>query len=131
HGSNAKAVELPIAGQDAVSPARQPSIGANPERAITADPQGPDVMGRQTLIAWRFPRDGLHAVEAKQTDLGTKPEISVWRLHDCVDGAFRKTITDLPRRVRVLTRVERRIQGKRARSRGEQQADERGAESRG
>src|SRR5215813_11418536 len=62
------------------------------------------------LTRWRLPGKGLHTIEANQTKLGTQPEITVGRLSNAADDTFGKALADLPRRVRVLVDVERRIQ---------------------
>jgi hypothetical protein len=62
------------------------------------------------LIRRRLPRDRSHAIEAKQAEFCTQPEITVRCLSNGEDQAFGKALTDLPRRVCVLTDVQRRIQ---------------------
>src|ERR1700732_3495406 len=58
----------------------------------------------------RLPRDSSNPIEAKKTEVRAQPEITVGRLSNCEDCAFEKTVTNLPRRVRVLTHVQRRVQ---------------------
>src|SRR6266853_1233230 len=68
------------------------------------------------LVRWRLPGDDPDAIEPQQAEFGTEPEITVGRLDDRPDPAFEKAIADLPRRVRVLTDVQFRVQGERARA---------------
>ena len=57
-----------------------------------------------------LPGDASNAIEAKQAEFRAQPEITVGRLRDRLDGAVGKAFADLPRRVRVLIDVERRVQ---------------------
>jgi hypothetical protein len=59
------------------------------------------------LTRRRLPWDDPDAIEAKQAEFGTEPEIAIGRLSNCVDDAFEEAVADLPRCVRVLTDVER------------------------
>ncbi len=74
------------------------------------------------LIRWRLPGDVPDTIEAKQAEFRAQPEITVGRLGNGVDGAFGKAVADLPRRVRVLADVQRRIQRERARAPRQQYA---------
>src|SRR4029077_7959581 len=71
------------------------------------------------------PGDGLHAVEAKQAELRTEPEITVGRVGEGSDCAFEKPLADGPRLVGVLTDVELGIQRESARTPRQQQASQR------
>lgn len=53
--------------------------------------------------------DEPDAIEENQAEVRTKPEITVGRLRDGVDDAFEEAVADRPRRVRVLTDVERGV----------------------
>ena len=74
------------------------------------------------LIRRRLPGDRPDTIEAEQAEFRAKPKITVGRLGNRSDDAFGKALADLPRRVRVLADVQRRIQRERARARGEQEA---------
>src|SRR5262249_14445573 len=88
----------------------QTFIGANPKAPIAAGEQVDNHARRQVLIGWRFPSDDPDAVEAKQPELRTQPEIAIARLSNGVNPSFGKTFAVLPRGVSVLTDVQRRIQ---------------------
>ena len=79
------------------------------------------------LTLRRLPRDVPDTVEAKQAELRTQPEITVGRLGNRDDLAFGKAVAELPRRVRVLVNVQRRIQRERGRAPRQQDASQHGA----
>ena len=71
------------------------------------------VVDGRRLFGGGCPRDSPHAIEAKEAELGTEPQIAVGRLGERQDPSLRKAVANLPRRVNVLARVECRIQRKR------------------
>ena len=79
------------------------------------------------LVRWRLPGDGPHAIESKQAEVRAQPEKTVGRLSNGADAAFEKTLADLPRRVRVLAHIQRRIQRERARTPRQQHAGQQNA----
>ena len=79
--------------------------------------------GREMLTRWRLPGDASDAIEAHQAELRTQPEIPVGRLGNGEDGAFNKAVADLPRRMGVLTDVQRRIQRDRTGTAGQQHTE--------
>src|SRR5262245_10198507 len=96
-------------------PTCQPFICADPKSSVACGEQ-PTNCARGELLAERgLPRDVADTVEAKQAKLRTQPKITVGRLGNGIDGAFGKPLADLPRRVRILTNVQRRIQRQRGR----------------
>jgi hypothetical protein len=72
--------------------------------------QATNIVGGKMLIRRRLPGDGPNTIEAKQTELGSQPEIAVGSLRNRADFAFSKAVANLPRRVRVLTYVQRWVQ---------------------
>src|SRR5262249_7780278 len=101
--------QLWILSKFPVLPTGKSFRGANPKRPVAGGQQTPYKVIRQILIRWRLPGDGPDAIEANQAEFRTQPEIAVGRLGNPSDGAFGKAVANLPRRVRVLTDVERRI----------------------
>jgi len=83
---------------------------ANPKTSIARDEEASNNVAGETLIASRLPRDGSNAIEAKQAEIRAQPEVTVGGLRDCVDSASGKPFAGLPRRVRILTDVERWVQ---------------------
>jgi hypothetical protein len=65
----------------------------------------------QMFIPRRSPWNHPNAIEAKQAEVGAQPEITIGRLSNCVDGALIEAVANFPRGVRVLTDIERRIEG--------------------
>ena len=108
----------------AVLPTGQPLTGPDPERAVARGEQAVNLAGGEMLIRWRLPGDSSDPIEANEGVLRSQPEIAVGRLGNRGDGAFGKALADLPRRVRVLTDVERRIERERTRAPRQQQARE-------
>jgi hypothetical protein len=64
------------------------------------------------LIRRRLPRHVPNAIEPRQSERRPHPKVPVRRLGDGENGALGKAVPDLPRRMRVLTDVERRVQGR-------------------
>src|SRR5689334_8398527 len=107
---NEQASKLWILRQLATIPACKPFEGANPQTSVTRRKQASNIVGWQVLIWWRLPLSCPDSVEANQTELRAKPEITVGRLGNRVDRTFGKTVANLPGRVRVLADVKRRVQ---------------------
>ena len=61
------------------------------------------------LIRGRLPGNVSYSIEAEQAEGCSQPEIAVGSLGDRTDCAFAESLANLPRRVRVLADVERRI----------------------
>src|SRR5579859_2306495 len=115
--------ELRIQGEPIASPACQARVRADPERAIARTEQTADVGIWERLTRRRLPRNGPDAVEPKQPQLRAEPQITVRRLTDGFDLASGKSLLSPPGSVRVLTDVERRIQGESATPKSQQHAD--------
>src|SRR4029077_14726568 len=79
--------------------------------------QTQDVSGGKMLIRWQLPGDISDTIKTDQAEFRAQPEIPVRRLNNLDNLAFGKAIADLPRRVRVLADIQRRIQPKRTRAR--------------
>src|SRR5262245_26739809 len=84
--------------------------GADPKSPVAGTEEAENPAGREMLTRRRLPGNGLHPIEANQTKLRTQPEVAVGRLSNGADDPFGKAFADLPRRVRVLIDVQRRIQ---------------------
>jgi len=106
---NSLSRNLRVLSQLAILPTGQPFVSANPKSSIARDEEFANKAAGKMLIPWRLPRDAPNAIEAKQAEFRAQPEITVGRLRDRLDGAFGKAFADLPRRVRVLTDVKRRV----------------------
>jgi hypothetical protein len=65
------------------------------------------------LTRRRLPWNTPNAIEAKQAEFSTEPEIAVACLGNRVrrDDAFEEAVADLPRSVRVLADIERWLEG--------------------
>ena len=74
------------------------------------------------LTRRRLKWNNSYPIEAKQAEFGPQPEIAVGRLGNRGDGAFRKSLADPPRGVRVLADVERGIEREGARPHRQQNA---------
>src|SRR4029453_9570988 len=69
--------ERVVSSEASVLPTGEASIHSDPECAIAGGEQAADGRGRETLVRWRLPRDSPHPIEAKEAELGTKPQITV------------------------------------------------------
>jgi hypothetical protein len=97
--------EFFILNKSALCPVRE-ALCTNPKGTISGNQEATDRTGREMLVFWWLPRDGMHSVEAKQSGLRSQPQITVGRLRDGVDFAFGESVTDFPGSVRVLVDVE-------------------------
>src|ERR1044072_3277899 len=79
---------------------------------------------RELLIRWRLPLNVLQAIEAEQTEFRSKPEITIRRLSNRIDYPLGETVAAFPRRVSILTDVQRWIQRKRSGATGQQNASQ-------
>jgi len=55
----------------------------------------------------------MNAVEAKETELATEPQVTISGLSDRGDRAFEKTVADGPGLMSVLIDIERGVQRER------------------
>src|SRR5262245_25740103 len=99
---NVTFVELVVLSELAILPACQACRSTNPKRTVMRSEQTKNPVGRQRLARWRLPLNVFDSIEAKQAKFCSQPEITVWCLSNCVELAFDKSVTDLPRRVRIL-----------------------------
>jgi hypothetical protein len=83
--------KLRVLRQPAVFPTGHPFMGANPKSPVVRGQQAEEMLTR-----WRLPRDGPNAVEAKQTEFRSEPEVAVRRLSNCPDPAFKKALANFP-----------------------------------
>ena len=113
--------KLRVLSQPPVLPTGQSFTSTDPKSAIARGEQAGNLAGGEMLIRWRLPEDSSDPIEANEGVLSSQPEIAVGRLGNRGDGAFGKALADLPRRVRVLADVERRIQRERTRAPRQQQ----------
>jgi hypothetical protein len=118
-------IKLMVLSELAALPAHQSFTGANPKGPVARGEQTPNLVGGQ-LVRRRLPGDGPDAIEAKQAEFSTQPEITVGRLRDGVDNAFGKAVADPPRGVRVLADVKRWILRERERTPRQQHPREQG-----
>src|SRR5262245_1618127 len=93
----------------------EPTFGADPQRSVACHQKTADVARRQWRALHRLPRNGPHAVEAKQAVFRAKPQIPVRCLRNRGDRALEEPVADRPGGVRVLTDVERWIECERGR----------------
>ena len=119
---NSLSRNLRVLSQLAVLPTGQPFMRANPKSSIARDEKASNKAAGQMLIPSRLPRNGSNAIEAKQAEIRAQPEITVGGLRNCVDSAFGKAVANLPRRVRILTDVERWVQRGNTRAAGQENA---------
>src|SRR6266852_6252098 len=105
-----------VLSQLAVLPAGKPLKRADPKRPITRDEQASYIGAREIFTRWRLPWHGSNAIESQEPEFRAQPQITVACLRYRGDCALRKPIADLPRRVRVLAHVQRRIQRQRTRA---------------
>src|SRR5215471_5267454 len=117
--SDGRSSQRVVPSQPPILPACQTLIGADPQRSVSGGKQAENVIRREALIHWWFPRPIAHAVETEQTELSAKPQITVWRLSNGINSAFGETVTNLPSRVDILTHIQPCIQSER-RSRRQQ-----------
>lgn len=85
--------------------------------------QPSNVVARQAVARPRLPDDRADAIEAEQSGFRTDPEIAIGRLCDGEGNAPREPVADLPRGVRVLADVERRVERIGTRPAREEHAD--------
>src|SRR4029453_12710460 len=116
--------ERVVSSEAPVLPTGEASIHPDPERAVAGDEQADDGRGLERLVWWRLPRDSPHAIEAKEAELGTEPQIAARRLGDRQNSSLDKAVANPPGRVNVLARVECRIQRKRRTARCKEFADQ-------
>src|SRR6266699_519735 len=122
--SNPLSHKFGILSQLAVLPTCQPFGGADPKSPIARGEETINHAGGKRLIGRRLPVHVSDVIEAKQVEFRTQPEIAVGSLGNGGDDIFGKAIANLPRGVRVLTHVQRRIRRERARSRNQEYAEE-------
>jgi hypothetical protein len=108
--------QLRGAREPAPAPTTEPFQRADPESPIARGKQAGDEVGGELLILGRLPGDGPDAIETKEAELRAQPKVAVRRLSDRGDRSLGKTLPDLPRRVRVLADVQRRIEREQART---------------
>src|SRR5262249_52671872 len=89
--------------QLAVFPTHQTFRGPNPKRPVACSDQANNPIGGKRTR--RLPGDRPHTVESNQAEFRSQPEITVFSLGDGYDGPFGKAVTNLPRRMRVLTDI--------------------------
>src|SRR5262249_20025979 len=106
---NKLSCKLRVLGEPAVLPTCHTFVGAYPKHSIARGEQFHRHTGREMLIWWWLPGNVPDSVEAQQAKLRGQPEITVGSLGYGADSAFGKPVADLPRRVCVLTDVQRRI----------------------
>src|SRR5215469_11367797 len=99
-----------VLSQLAVLPTCQPLPRADPKSPVARDQEPPNISGGELLARRRLPQDGADSVEPIQAEFCTQPEISVGCLLNRCDCALGEAVADLPRGVRVLADVQRRIQ---------------------
>src|SRR6266700_2049117 len=102
--------EFRVPSEPAALPTCKALVGADPKSPVAHDEQASNEIVGQMVTLRRLPSDIPDAIEAKQTEFGSQPEITIRRLGNGGDLSFRKPLADLPRRVRVLADVQRRIQ---------------------
>src|SRR5258705_7580279 len=88
-------------------------IGTDPERPVVGSQEAHNEGGGEVLLEWGLPWHCGYAVEAEQAVFRAEPEEPVRRLGNRADCALAEPVADLPRRVHVLTDVERRVQRER------------------
>src|SRR5262245_62432351 len=88
--------QLRVNREPAVLPTRKSICSANPQRAIARSEERPDTGGRQLLFRRWLPCHVAHAVEAKQSELRTEPQIPIGRLSDGSDDAPCEALADPP-----------------------------------
>src|SRR6185369_17790105 len=71
----------------AVFPTCESLIGADPKCPVARCQQVRNDAVGETLIRWRLPGDILDAIEADHSEFCAKPEITVRRLGNGVDGS--------------------------------------------
>jgi hypothetical protein len=109
--------QLRVLRELAVLPTYEPTPRTDPKSPVTRHDQFCDGVGREVLIWLWLPKYVADAIEAIQAKGCSQPEVTVGCLRDCDNGAFGKSVPDLPDRMRVLADVQRRIQSERTRSR--------------
>src|SRR5262249_56704490 len=114
--------ELRVWREPAILPADETLRRADPQRSVARSQQPRDLIGWEALTCSRRPGHVPETVEAKQAEVGPKPEIAVRRLGDRLDRSLGEAVADPPRCVHVLADVERRIQHERAGASGQQPA---------
>ena len=72
----------------------------------------------------RLPFDVPDAVETEQPEFGAQPQIPIGRLSKRADGSPGEAFADLPRGVRILGYVERRVEGERTSAPGAENGGE-------
>src|SRR5262249_16808048 len=87
---NTLSSKLRVLSELAVLPTCKPLRCADPKSPVPRDEQAPDLAGGKRLIRWRLPGDSPYAIEAKQAELRTQPQIAVLSLGNRADGAFGK-----------------------------------------
>jgi|SRR5215471_15208069 len=117
--TNSFAGKLLVLSEFSVFPICQSFRSTDPKRPVASAEQAENSAGRELLTRRWLPGNGPDAIKAKQTKLGTQPEIPVGCLSDRADDAFGKAVADLPRRVRVLANVKVWIQSERTREAGQ------------
>jgi hypothetical protein len=106
---NGLAGKLRVLSQLAILPTCQTFTGSNPKTSIARGEEAFNKIAGEMLARRRLPGDTPHAIKTKQTEFRAHPQIAVGRLSYGVDHAFGKAFADLPRGVRVLADVERRV----------------------
>jgi hypothetical protein len=104
---NSLSWNLWVQSQLAILPTGQPLMSANPKSSIARDQQPSNKIAGKMLIPRRLRREGPNAIEAKQAEFRSQPEITVGRLSNRLDRTFGKAFADLPGRMRVLVDIER------------------------
>src|SRR5262249_57812384 len=91
------AVQLRVGQELSAVPGRQPAERTDPERAVAGDEERSyEIGGKRSAVRWH-PRNGAHAIEAQQAELGPEPQVTVGRLRKCDRLAFGETFADSPR----------------------------------
>src|ERR1700747_291155 len=104
----------------AVFPTGETLPRANPKRAVACHQQVEDFFIGELLTAWRLPGNGANAIETIQAKFRAQPEIAVWRRRHRKNPALGKPVANLPRRVRILAHIQRRIQSEGTRAYSQQ-----------
>jgi hypothetical protein len=100
-----------VVSQLTVLPTYKSFSGADPKTSISPGEHTSDIDAGEVLARGWLPGDTPNAVESEQAEFGAEPEITVGCLSNRVDDGFEKAVADGPGIVRVLTNVQRRIQG--------------------
>src|SRR5271157_3159900 len=84
--------EFRVADKPPVLPTRKPGSGADPKPPVAGHEKPNDVGAGKTLAGRRIPRNLLDAIETKQAEFRTQPEIPVWRLSNRLNRAIEETV---------------------------------------